>query len=435
MKLDIAGHTCMSVSTDSRTLQPGAAFVALRGPNHDGHDHVAAAFERGAAVAVVDHPVENVTGPQLEVIDTLHWLQQRAATERGRWNGKVVGITGSAGKTTTKEAVAAVLGTVFRTGKTQGNYNNHIGVPLTLLNLSDEDQVAVVEMGMNHAGEICELCEIAKPDVGVVTNVGTAHIENFDSRDGIAQAKQELIAALPKHGTAVLNADDPRVRAMAVAHPDRVILYGLSEDAHVRATNVRYTPQGAECDVEGAGRVRIGVPGRAGVLTALAALATARVFDIPFTHLADAIDAVHPPKMRLERMEREGMVIWNDCYNSNPEAAMMMLEVLSEEPASRRIAVLGEMLELGRWSEGLHREVGLHAARCGISVLIGIRGAARHMVDAAIASGLSSGAAFFFDEPQQAGHFVKSMAQPGDALLFKGSRGTRVELALEEFLT
>lgn len=438
MKLRVAGQSCEGVSTDTRTLEAGAAFVALKGPNHDGHDHVRAAFEKGARAAVVEREVEGA-GPQEVVSDALAWLQRTARAERERWGGLVVGITGSAGKTTTKDAVAAVLATRYKTGKTQGNFNNHIGVPLTLLNLAGESEAAVVEIGMNHAGEIGELARIAQPRLGVVTNVGTAHLENLGSVEAIAAAKRELLEALPEDGVAVLNGDDERVRAMGSAFRGRKVWYGTSkvfssEAAHVRAERIEYLNEGSRFDVADVGSFFCPLPARGGLMAALAALAVARALEMDLKSLPETIAALEPPRMRLTRLERDGMVIWDDCYNSNPEAAMMMLDLLAGTPAGRRIAVLGEMLELGRWSEDLHREVGRYAARSGVAVLVGIRGAARQLVDAGLDAGLSPGAAHFFDEPQEAGRFVKGLARAGDALLFKGSRGTKVELALEAFL-
>jgi UDP-N-acetylmuramoyl-tripeptide--D-alanyl-D-alanine ligase len=425
-------------STDTRTLEPGALFFALRGPSHDGHDFVNAAFERGAVAAVVDREIP-AAGPLLIVDDTLSALQWLAAAARGLWQRpgrRVVAITGSAGKTMTKDAVAAVLSTDYPAGKTSGNYNNHIGVPLSILNLPEDSEIAVLEIGMNHAGEIRQLASIARPDTAIVTNVGTAHIENFDSIEGVALAKRELVEALPADGIAILNADDARVRLYACVHPGRTILYGESPDAEIRAVDPVFSDAGCQFTVPGAGRFTCPLPTRGGLLTALAGLAAAHSFGMDLSRPAvrDAIARLQPPKMRLQRIEHGGMVIWDDCYNSNPEAARMMLDLLVSTPAARHIAVLGEMLELGRWSEELHRGVGVHAAKCNISVLVGIRGAACHLVDAARGAGLATGAAFFFEQPSEAGLFLKPMARPGDALLFKGSRGTRVELALEAFL-
>jgi UDP-N-acetylmuramoyl-tripeptide--D-alanyl-D-alanine ligase len=422
---------------DSRTLAPGTLFFALRGESgRDGHDFAAAASKRGAAALVVERPVE-APAPQLLVPDTLDALQQLASAARGAWGEPpghtIIGVTGSAGKTTTKDAIAATLSAAFPTGKTSGNFNNHLGVPLSLLHLPDAARAGVIELGMNHAGEIRRLAAIARPHIGVVTIVGTAHIEAFDSIEDIALAKRELVEALPAAGVAVLNADDPRVRAFAEVHPGRSLLYGLAEDAEVAATAVDYLEDGVRFRVRDVEFV-CPLPGPAGVRTALAALACGLEFDLPLEAMREAVASLEAPHMRGQRLRHAGMTIWNDCYNSSPEAAKMMLDVLVAAPARRHLAVLGEMRELGRWSEDLHRDVGLHAARCGISVLVGIRGAAGHLVRAARDAGLAACAASFFDEPEAAGAWLKSVAQPGDAILFKGSRGTRVELALEEFL-
>jgi UDP-N-acetylmuramoyl-tripeptide--D-alanyl-D-alanine ligase len=438
MTITVAGRPCTSASVDTRTLEPGAVFVALRGPNHDGHDYVAAAFGKGAAAAVVERPVEGC-GPLEIVPSALGWLQNTAAEARRRWDGLVVGITGSAGKTTAKEAVAAVLSACLRTGKTQGNYNNHIGVPLTILNLPDEAEAAVVEIGMNHAGEIRELAKIAGPRIGVVTNVGTAHIENLGSIEAIAAAKRELVEALPPDGVAVLSADDARVRAMAGAFSGRTVFYGSSsfvpsEAPHVRASNVVWLSDGVQFEVPDVGSFFCPLAGRGGLMAALAALAVARALGLDPGQWKETIARLKTVPMRLERIEHNGAVVWNDCYNSNPEAAMMMLDLLAETPAARRIAVLGEMLELGGWSEPLHREVGRHAAARGVDLLVGVRGDAREMLAGAVEAGLAPQKTAYFDDPAEAGAFVKEFAREGDALLFKGSRGVRMERALEAFL-
>jgi UDP-N-acetylmuramoyl-tripeptide--D-alanyl-D-alanine ligase len=417
---------------DSRELPAGALFFALRGEN-DGHRFVCAAFEGGAAAAVVDHPMD-VSGPLLVVSDTLKALQSLASCARGRLRGRVIAITGSAGKTTTKEAVAAVIGPTLRTGKSSGNFNNHIGVPYSILHLPDDAEAAVLEIGMNHRGEIRELSRIARPDIAVITNVGAAHIENFESIDDIARAKRELVESLPAAGVAVLNADDERVREFASVHPGRSILYGISNDAEVRAVDIHYAETGSHFVLAGAGPVDCPLPGKAGVQTALAAFAAARALDLDLRPLLSSLTRLEPLKMRAQRLLHRGMTVWNDCYNSNPEAARMMVELLAATPAVRRIAVLGEMLELGRWSKELHEAVGFHVVSCGISVLVGIRGAARNLVDAARNAGLAADAAYFFEDPSEAGAFLRTFARGGDALLFKGSRGTRVELALNAFL-
>jgi len=419
-------------STDTRTLVAGDLYFALRGPNHDGHDHLTAAFEKGAIAAVVDRNVP-AAGVVLRVDDTLAALQQAAAWAREDWGRDVVGVTGSAGKTTTKDAIAHMLATKMTVGKTTGNYNNHVGVPLSILRVPGEARVAVIELGMNHAGEIRELAKIAKPDAGVVTNVGYAHIEGFDSIEGIAAAKRELIEALPGEGVAVLNADDPRVTRFNEAFDGRVVRFGLSAEADVRAQDIMYSLDGVRFRV---GDVHFDSPvfGRHGVSNLLCGIAVAGVYGIRPEDLREAARTFTPGKMRGTLLKRDGILIYDDCYNANPDAVKAMLDLLGDTPAVRRIAVLGEMLELGRWAEPLHRDIGEYAAMSGISVLVGIRGVARKMVDAAIEGGLAEDAAFFFEEPEIAGELLKKIARQGDAILFKGSRGTHVERALERFL-
>ena len=423
-------------SIDSRSLRAGDLFFALRGPNHDGHAYVRDVLQAGAAAVVVDREIPGsppAEGRVLRVEDSLQALQQLAARARQLWGGRLVAVTGSAGKTTTKDIIAEMLAQGYRTAKNEGNLNNHVGMPLSLLRLEETAEVAVIEMGMNHAGEIRRLAEIARPDTAVVTNVGPAHIENFDSVDAIAAAKRELIEALPLNSTAVLNADDPRVARFRDAHSGRSVLYGMSTEADVRAEDVRVLPEGVEFRVNGV-PFASSLPGRHAVSNLLAGIAVAEVYGIAPERLPGTVHRLTPGKMRGESSYHQGILIYNDCYNSNPDAVRAMLDVLREAPAQKRIAVLGEMLELGRWAEPLHRDVGSYAARSGLDVLVGIRGAACYMLDAATRSGLRADAAFFFEDPREAGRLVRSLAAPGDAMLFKGSRGVHVELALEEFL-
>lgn len=418
-------------SIDSRTVSEGDCFFALRGPTHDGHDFVAGVFERGAKLAIVDREIE-ARGPQLRVPDTTIALQSLGREARKRWGGTVVGVTGSAGKTTTKDTIAALLSTAFSTGRNIGNLNNHLGLPLSILRLPDDSEVAVLEMGMNHEGEIRELAGIAAPQIGVVTNVGWAHTENFaDGIAGVARAKSELIQTLPPEGTAVLNADDERVRTFAKLHAGPTVLFGFAEDAAVRAEAVSLTPEGARFRTLGV-EFESPLAGRHGVSNVLAGIAVANVMGIAPEKLRDAVRSLTPGTMRGERSVRNGITVINDCYNANPEAMRSMLELLRDTPATRRVAVLGEMLELGREAVTLHRNTGRFAAEQGIHAVIGIRGAGRWIVDEAIAAGLSGGAASFFDTPEQAGEFLGKFLKPGDAVLFKGSRGVHVERALEK---
>ncbi len=423
-------------SIDSRSCEPGHVFFALKGEHVDGHQFVADVLARGAA-AVVDEPVRSSKGVILGVRNVEVALRQLAVWARERWGKPIIGVTGSAGKTTTKDAIAAVLSVKFPVGKTTGNFNNHLGVPLSILRMPDSAQVGVIELGMNHAREIRDLAGIAKPSVGVVTNVGYAHIENFDSIEGIAAAKRELIEALPADGVAVLNADDARASAFAAVHPGRVITYGIDCEATVQADEVRFGADGVTFSVDGV-HFQSRLLGRHGVLNILAALAVASLFEISLAECVEPVGRLEPGRMRGERRNWGDVTVLDDCYNSNPDAVRFMIDLLKEESATRRIAVLGEMLELGHFTEALHREVGSYVAVAGINVLVGIRGAAKLMVDAAIQSGMRAGTgseagccgAFFFDEPEQAGAFLQTFVKAGDAILFKGSRGTHVERAL-----
>jgi UDP-N-acetylmuramoyl-tripeptide--D-alanyl-D-alanine ligase len=434
-------------SVDTRTQNPDDVYFALRGPNHDGHRFVRAAVEKGAAAIVVERPIptdhllathdrahqsrdrEGVV-PQLLVNDSLRALQQLGSWARSTWAGKVVGVTGSAGKTTTKDAIAHLLAVELPVGKTVGNFNNHVGVPLSILRLPDESNTAVLEMGMSHAGEIRDLAAIARPDVGVVTNVGFAHVEFFESGiEGVAAAKRELIEGLPIDGVAVLNADDPRVARFRDVHPGRSVTFGFSDSADVRAEKIEggsFRALGVDFET--------GMTGRHAVMNLLAAIAVAQVFGIPPERLRDAVRTFTVGKMRGERLEHNGVVIWNDCYNSNLEAAQSMIDVLHETPATRRIAVLGEMLELGTSARDLHERLGRYAAEHGVDLLIGVHGSARSMVEAAAAAGFPCSGLQFFEDPLEAGEFLRREARPGDAVLFKGSRGVQVERALERFM-
>ncbi|MGH8277328.1 MAG: UDP-N-acetylmuramoyl-tripeptide--D-alanyl-D-alanine ligase, partial [Steroidobacteraceae bacterium] len=341
-------------SIDSRTLDPGELFFAVRGERLDGHDFVAQALQRGAVAAVVArHPAGRYAPGQrlLQVEDTLAALQKLASAVRRIWGNKLIAVTGSAGKTTTKEAIAHLLAVRFRVFKSQGNLNNHFGLPLQLLRLERSHDVAVVELGMSHAGEIAALARIAQPEIGVVTLVAPVHLEFFDSIEGIARAKQELIAALPEAGIAVLNADDPYVSQFGRGFRGRVLTFGISHPADFRAHKVQMKGAlGSSFEVISHGAtapVSLPLLGLHNVYNALAALAVASERGVPLPEAASALASFAPVANRGELLRLAGATVINDCYNCNPAALNAMVDALMELPAARHIVVAGGMLELG----------------------------------------------------------------------------------------
>ncbi len=421
-------------SIDSRTLSPGDLFFAVSGEHFDAHAFVEQAFARGAAGAVVSEArlgEHRASAALIAVDEPLAALQRLSARVRRHWGRRVVGITGSAGKTTTKEMVAAVLGTRLRVLKSAGNLNNHYGVPLQLLRLEPEHDIAVIEMGMSHAGEIALLAEIAAPEWGVLTNIGNAHAENFsDGIDGIARAKFELIEALPASGIAFLNRDD--VRIAAAAPGCQVVWFGCEGSGagivaagieDLGSDGVRMKVRADRDEVE----VRLRLLGRHNVANALAALSVGLESGISLAEGAAALAALTPGDKRGEVLELSGrwagVTIINDSYNSNPEALKSMIRTLAGVRAGRRILVAGEMLELGAEAERLHAECGAFAAELGVDVVIGVRGLAAALAAAA--------GALFLNTPEEAGAWLAANLRRGDVVLLKGSRGVRLERALD----
>ncbi len=431
-----AGHTSVTgYSIDSRTIQPGDLFFALKGPNFDGHDFVGRALEAGAAGAVVERNGTGTGGALLEVPNTVTALESLAAAVRQRWGRPLLAVTGSAGKTSTKDLTAALLATRYRTLKSEGNLNNQYGLPLSLLRADETHEIGVFELGMSHAGEIAHLAAIARPETAIVTCVAPVHLEFFAGIEGIAAAKRELVESLPPGGLAVLNADDPRVSQFADHLPVRCINFGLCEEADFRAEDIReHGLRGTSFTVRWEGppeQMGLALIGRHNILNALAALAAAEAYGVPPAAAADALREFRPGKMRGQVSDWQGAAIVNDCYNSNPRALEFMLDALARTAVQgRRIAVLGEMRELGAASAELHRAAGHHAAQA-VDYLVAVAGDARYFLEGAIAAGLSRAHTAFFDSAAEAGPFVASLLQPGDIALFKASRGVKLERALE----
>ena len=422
-------------SIDSRTVGPGELFFAVKGERLDGHDYVIAALEKGAAAAVVRrdqlHRYSDKT-QLLAVDDTLLALQTLATAVRKLWGKPLVGVTGSAGKTTTKEAIAHVLRARFRVLKSEGNFNNHFGLPLMLLKLEPEHDVAVIEMGMSHAGEIRALAKIAQPEIGVVTNVAPVHLEFFDSLAGIARAKYELIESLPASGIAVLNADDEYVSQFGRDFKGKVVTYGTGATADVRAENVRTRgAEGSEFDVVVAGgreHARLPLVGEHNILNALAAVAVGMARGLKPVEAVGALATLAPPDKRGQVLKLGNITVINDCYNSNPKALHAMVDALAAMKARRRIVVAGEMLELGPAGEQMHRAAGQQIAEKKIDVLVGVRGLAQAMVDSARQSATE---AAFVATPEEAGEWLARETRDGDVVLLKASRGVKLEKALE----
>ncbi len=422
-------------SIDSRTLRPGELFFAVKGERLDGHDFVEAALAAGACAAVVRQDLVARfagRGRVMAVPDTLEALQTLGSAVRKVWGKPLIAVTGSVGKTTTKEAIAHLLGVRFRVLKSEGNLNNQFGLPLQLLRLEAEHDLAVVELGMSRAGEIAALARLARPEIGVVTGVAAVHLEFFSSVAEIARAKYELIAELPPKGTAVLNADDEHVIRFGRDFPGTVVTYGLHHPADVRAEAVE--DRGLEGSsfklVVGSRRLPVTLPllGAHNVSNALAAVAVALECEVPIDDAAAALPTLQAGERRGQVLEVGETTVINDCYNSNPRALDAMVDALAAMPAQRRIVIAGEMLELGPTAEDLHRRCGVHMAGQGIDVLVGVRGHACSMVQAAAEAGLN---ARFLETPEEAGEWLARETGAGDLVLLKASRGVRLEHALE----
>jgi len=422
-------------SIDSRTVQPGELFFAVKGERLDGHAFVSQALEHGAIAAVVrkDQRSRYPEGASLIVADdTLVALQTLAACVRRVWGKPVIGVTGSAGKTTTKEAIAHLLGLRYRVLKSEGNFNNHFGMPLMILKLEPEHEMAAIEMGMSHAGEIAALAKIAQPNTGVVTGVAPVHLESFASLADIARAKYELVASLPSGGTAVLNADDEYVCQFGRDFRGHVVTFGLKPTADVSAANIQSRGAlGSAFDLVAYGMtqpIELPLVGTHNIYNALAATAVALESGVSPSEIAIALSTLQPASKRGQIIDVRGATVVNDCYNSNPKALNFMVDALASFPAQRRIVVAGEMLELGPKTEQMHRECGRHMAEKKIDHLLGVRGLAEAMVEEAVKAGV---AAEFVATPDEAGAWLARKAMPGDAVLLKASRGVRLERALE----
>ena len=432
------------VSTDSRKIRQGELFVALRGDRFDGHDFVLDAISNGACGAVVERSVlesryESLGKVRnlLPVEDTLFALQEMAHLHRQKFAVPVIGITGSNGKTTTKEMTASILKQKGPVLKNEGNLNNHIGVPLTLLKMEAVHRSAVVEMGMSAPGEIDLLARLVSPDIGVITNIGPAHLEFLGSMDGVAAAKAELLDNLAAGGTAVLNADDRYFEALSDRFSGRVLSFGMNAGAAVRAQDIRQGDDYTDFELVAQGaaaRVRLRALGRHNISNALAAAAAALAAGMAVEAVKYGLDDFTPVSMRSEVRVINGRTVLADYYNANPGSVKAALETLvTLRPGARSVAVLGDMLELGEQGAEEHREIGRFAARLGVDVIIAVGELSARILEGASDAGMPKSALFAATSHAEAAGLLTRQSRIGDAVLIKGSRGMKMEKILEEF--
>lgn len=435
--LQHAGAKFTGISTDSRTIKTGNLFVALSGENFDGHQFICQAVQNGAAGLLVSRNQSEMPGniSILHVPDTLKAYQAIAAWHRSQFSIPLVAVTGSNGKTTTKEFIAAVLSSRFSVLKTQANYNNEIGLPLTLLQLNGKHEAAVVEMGMRGLGEIHELALIASPTIGVVTNVGETHMELLGSLENIAAAKAELIEAIPKDGLVVLNADNAHVRGMKDKTSARAVFFGIEQPCQVRAENIR-TGDGVTVFDCRAGQAdftaEIPAVGRHNVYNALAAIAVALELGLRTAEITAGLKLFIPGAMRLSMEKMGDYRIINDAYNASPMSMAAAIETLKEVAPGRRIAVLGDMLELGPVAVEAHCLIGRKLAESGVDIVVTVGPLAAHIAQSARRLGIAE--ARVCDSHQQAAQYLQAVLKPEDTILLKGSRGMKMEKILEKLM-
>ena len=425
------------ISTDTRHIQPGQMFVPLVGERFNGHNFILQARELGAAATLSS--LEDVPDlPTIFVTDTIEALGAITSGYRATLHADFIAITGSVGKTTTKEMLATMLQSSYRTAKSAGNYNNNIGLPLTILDIEDDCEVAVVELGMNHFGEMSKLTAMARPNTVLITNIGTMHIENLGSREGILKAKLEILQGLASDGVAIFNGDEPLLWNLRNTIDCRTVYFGYhNEEADVRAHDMEKTPGGIRFSVtagEETFSVELPVAGEHNMHNATAAIAAALQYHVPPEKIRAALLHFQNTGMRQKTYEKNGYTIIEDCYNAGPESMEAALNVLGDmRTDGRKIAVLGDMLELGARSSAEHFRIGRIAVGKA-DMIFTYGGTAERILSGAVTGGMSAYRTGHADDIEALVNLVEHHARPGDVLLFKGSRGMRMERALEQFL-
>lgn len=423
------------VATDTRRIRPGDLFIALKGERFDGHDFIIQAIQNGAAGVIMSRTDDLIISDNIAVIkvdDTLKALQRLASFHRQRYNIPIVAVTGSNGKTTTKDMIAAVLANRFTVLKTEANFNNEIGLPLTLLNLSSIHDVGIVEMGMRGLGQIKELADIALPNVGVVTNVGETHIELLGSIENIARAKAELAECLPKDGMVILNGDNEHVRAMGGKTPARILFYGLEEDCDVQGIDINTTATSMTVGIKYLGQVtKLFIPtvGKHNVYNALAAVSVGLGLGMSIDEIGEGLKHFVASGMRLAIQTKGNYTVINDAYNASPLSMTAAVDTLVEIASGRKVVVLGDMLELGHVAIEAHQRIGRKLGQSGIDVVVTVGDLASFIAKEAGRSG--SGVSLACKNHEEAANALKQYLMPGDTILIKGSRGMKMEQILD----
>lgn len=423
-----------NITTDSRSVKNGDFFIPLEGEKFDGHDYVFSSFERGASGCFTHKDKKGIDGKiVIKVEDTLVALRKLSSYYRQMFDIPFVGITGSVGKTSSKDMVSGVLSKKYNVLKTQGNFNNEIGVPLTVFNLESSHEAAVVEMGMSGFGEISRLTSIVKPDIAIITNIGLSHIEKLGSRQNILKAKMEILEGLKDKGMVILNGDDNLLNGLKDLLKYRTVFYGMEDGLDYQAYNISSqgeTGTNFEIAIGNSNyKVHVPVPGIHNIHNALAAIATGIELKIPINDIIESIGEFLPGKMRLNIIDLNGIKIINDAYNASPQSMEAAINVLKDVAIgnNRTIAVLGDMLELGDISVKAHREVGKYAVSKEVSYIVAVGENGKDIVEGAIEAGAVKERVLHFKDNSEAGKFLINFTKPGDVLVVKGSRGMKME--------
>ena len=420
------------ISTDSRTIKAGELFFAIKGENFDGHDFVSAAFDKGAVGAVVEkEPAlrdESYRSRLLYVDDVIRALGRLAGYYRDELASTVIAVTGSNGKTTTKEMIYHILSKRYKGKRSEKSFNNHIGVPLTLLGVEVNDEFLVAELGSNHPGEIDYLGNMVRPDIAVITQIGESHLEGFGSIERVA-AEKASIARYVRAGGAIVANGDNHILLRLISHPQATVFsFGVSEDNDMRVGNIVQRKEGIRFTVNGRFDFFVPVIGRHNAINCVAAIIVARRMGFEMAEINEALRDFRLPAMRLEVTESDGVILINDAYNANPVSMSSAIDVLVNYPCrGRRIFCCGDMLELGSQSESFHRQLGRRIGCCDVDILIAVGKFAKQVADEAISAGLKRENVFVFENASQAGEALRAIAADGDVVLIKGSRAVGME--------